>query len=1065
MESATQSVEQKRALLARLLETSSSQRPAVQRRGSVFQAPLSFAQQRLWFFEQLMPGTSVYNMMIPLRLDIAVSAHTLLDAINEIVARHEALRTTFRATDGKPAQFVAPELKIEMPRHDLRYLPHEEQQAESTRIFLAASQAPYDLTTGPLFRAHLLQYGDEDYLLMLCMHHIVSDAWSTTVLIEELDALYDAFSLGQPSPLPPLPIQYPDFAVWQREWLSGEVLDRQLSYWKKQLDGIVPIDLPCDYSRPASMTFHGKYVPIGAGAALLTRLRALSALQDCTLFMTLLAAFQVFLFRHTGQADVVVGTPVANRNHADVEKLIGFFVNSLVMRTSLDGNPTFREVLARVRETALGAYAHLDIPFEMLVENLQPERDFTRNPIFQVLFQVQTMRSNREMDTPPGGQLHNAVFDLNVNLYEQPNALVGRFEFNAALFDEPTAQRMAARFAALLEAIVEDPDRRIGELPMVPEPERCQIEQWNAAAAAEIDATPRTIHEWFERQASSTPDAPAVSAGGASITYAELNQRANDLAQRLRELGVTPGDRVAVRLPRSAKTIVAILGALKAGAAYVPLDPDYPADRLRFMLEDCGARVVVTPDGVKVLRASADPAPAETAYILYTSGSTGTPKGVCVPHRSLVYSTWARLQYYADPVERYLLLSPFSFDSSVAGIFWTLCSGGCLEIATNEEMEDIPELALRIERQNITHLLAVPSLYARLLDWFEVSALRLKTAIVAGERCPPTLVAYHFERLPDVPLYNEYGPTEATVWSTVHRCGPEDKTIVPIGRPIPGARIYIVDRLGRPVPIGVPGEMWIGGPGVAHGYWNRPDLTGERFIPDPFQEGASRLYRSGDMAKYRNDGNIVFLGRADNQVKVRGYRIELGEIESALLAHPSVAECAAFTWNLEDDTRLAVWAVAGGERVPSSELTAFLRRRLPSYMAPASITWVDALPRNANGKLDRAALAANPQRLDEEVYVAPRTPVEKTLAGLYQEVLGIPEPGIWSDFFRLGGHSLLATKLLSRVNKTFQIDLPLPSLFRASTVGELAAEVERVLVNEIAGLDEPEAESLAKEGR
>jgi amino acid adenylation domain-containing protein len=1063
VESIARHAEDKRALLARLLQTGAPQRPAVKRRVAAFEAPLSFGQQRLWFFEQLMPGASVYNMMIPLRLGFAVSAAALLDAINEVIARHEAVRTTFRAIDGRPTQFIAPELEIEMPLYDLRGLAHEEQQAETARIFATGSQAPYDLTSGPLLRAHLLQYGNEDHLLMISMHHIISDAWSATILMEELDALYSAFSQGQPSPLAPLSVQYPDFAVWQREWLSGEVLDRQLDYWKTQLDGIVSIDLPCDYPRAASAAFDGKYVPIGAGPALLMRLRALSASQDCTLFMTLLAAFQVYLFRHTGQTDVVVGTPVANRNHADVEKLIGFFINSLAMRTNLEGNPTFREVLSRVRETALGAYAHMDIPFEMLVEHLQPERDFTRNPIFQVLFQVQTMASNRELDAPPGGQLHNAVFDLNVNLYEQPAALVGRFEYSAALFDELTVQRMASRFVTLLESIVDNPDLRISDLQIIPQPEWSQLELSNPAAMG-IPSVHKTIHEWFERQACATPDAPALSAGGSSMTYTELNRRADDVAQRLRELGVTSGDRVAIRLPRSAEAIVAILGALKAGAAYVPLDPDYPADRLRFMLEDCGARVLVTPDGVRLQRASADPAPLDTAYIIYTSGSTGTPKGVCVPHSCLIYSVWARLQYYAEPVERFLLLSPLSFDSSVAGIFWTLCSGGCLDIPTREEMEDIPELAFGIERRNITHLLAVPSLYARLLDWFDVSALCLKTAIVAGEPCPPALVRYHFERLPKVALYNEYGPTEATVWSTVYRCGPEEAAIVPIGRGIPHTRIYIVDRFGHLVPFGVPGEVWIGGPGVAHGYWNRPDLTAERFIRDPFSDSESPLYRTGDLGKHRNDGNIVFLGRIDNQVKVRGYRIELGEIESALLAHPAVAECAAFTWKFEDDTRLAACATAAGERVPSDDLAAFLRRSLPAYMVPSSITWMDALPRNANGKLDRAVLAANPERFDTETFVAPRTSVEKAVSGLYQEVLGIPDPGIHSDFFRLGGHSLLATRLLSRVNKTFQIDLLLPSLFRAATIAKLATEIERVLVDEVSGPDELQAGRIAEEG-
>jgi amino acid adenylation domain-containing protein len=1045
---------ERRALLEKLLQKSDTPRSVIPKRAPAYEAPLSFAQQRLWFFEQLMPGTAVYNMLAALPLLIEVEPALLLDVINEIVARHEAVRTTFRSLDGKPSQVIASQLTLEMPVTDLRGLSAEETEAELARLSAEHGLAPFDLSAGPLLRVRLLRLGAEHNVLLLAMHHIVTDAWSVGVFYQELTDLYSAYWAGKPSPLMPLIIQYPDFAVWQRGWLRGDVLDRQLGYWKAQLDGIVPIDLPCDHPRPANMSFRGGYVPLSVGSSLLAQLRALSALHQCTLFMTMLAAFQVFLFRHTGQEDVVVGTPVANRNHADIEKLIGFFVNSLVMRINLAGNPTFREVLVAVRDIALAAYAHQDIPFEMLVEHLRPERDFTRNPIFQVLFQLQTVGgTKRDEPTIPGGQLHNAVFDLNLNLVEFLDVLHGRLEYNATLFDQSTAEQMAARFGVLLDAIVEDPDRRIADLPVLTAAEREQLlTQWNPAPLEIPEMS--TIHEWFERQAAITPRALAVVAAGSTITYAELNERADAMARKLQELGVERGDRVALRLDRSVEMIVAIIGTLKADAAYVPVDPDYPDERVRFMMEDCGARIMLTEGGASPTFNSAPRGTGDTAYIMYTSGSTGTPKGVAVPHGALVYSTWARLQYYKDPVERYLLLSPFVFDSSVAGIFWTLCSGGCLEIATRAEMADIPELAFSIERRKISHVLTVPSLWARLVDWFEVPALHLKVAIVAGEVCPRALVAYHFERMPEVPLYNEYGPTETTVWSTVYRCQESSVSAPPIGRPIPNARAYIVDHNGQPVPIGVTGELWIGGPGVAAGYWNRPELTAERFSPDPFRGGESKLYRSGDRAKYRPDGNIVFLGRMDTQVKVRGYRVELGEIEAALLAHPAIAECAVFDWKYEDDTRLAAWVVPATERVSSDELQDFLRQWLPEYMIPASISWVGELPRNSNGKLDRAALVANPQRFDAEEYVAPRTPTEQALAKLYAEVLGVPEPSIHDDFFRLGGHSLLATRLLSRVNRTFQIDLPLPVLFKASTVAELVAEVERMVVDEIAGLEE-----------
>jgi amino acid adenylation domain-containing protein len=813
---------------------------------------------------------------------------------------------------------------------------------------------------------------------------------------------------------------------------------------------VVPIDLPFDRPRPAHMTFQGGYAPIEIPGPLLARLRAIGARNDCTLFMTILAAFQVFLYRHSGQDDIVVGTPVANRNHGDIEQLIGFFINSVVMRTSLAESPTFTELLARTREAALGAYAHQDLPFEMLVERLQPERDFTRNPFFQVLFQMQTVGGAKgEQVVPPGGQLHNAVFDLNAFLLEFPDGVQGRLEYNAALFDPDTVAHMAERFGVLLEAIAENPGRRIDDLPILTGRERTQLlVEWNPPGAPVPDV--ESIHEWFEKQAAQTPQAPAVAAADEEVTYEELNRRSEVVAQSLRELGVGGGDRVALLFDPSIEMVAALLGALKTGAAYVPLDPGSPEERRRFVLEDSGSRVVLSERGAEATSASPTPGMAGTAYLIYTSGSTGLPKGVAVAHRSLVYSTWARLEYYKDPVERYLLLSPFFFDSSVAGIFWTLCSGGCLEIATRDEMADIPELAFKVDRAAITHLLATPSLYARLLDWFEVSALRLKAATVAGEACPASLTAYHFERMPQVALYNEYGPTEATVWSTVYQCRPDREGAPPIGRPIPNARAYIVDRNRQPVPVGVAGELCIGGPGVARGYWNRPELTADRFLPDPFAEGESRIYRTGDLVKFLPDGNIVFLGRMDNQVKVRGYRIELGEIEAAMLAHPAVAECAAFAWKYQDDTRLAAWVVSGASRVSSDEITEFLRRRLPEYMIPSSITWVSELPRNANGKIDRNALAADPERFDAEEYVAPRNSVEQALAAFYADILGVPEPGIHADFFHLGGHSLLATRLLSRVNRAFEIDLPLTEMFRSSTVAKLAVVVEQAVVDQLA---------------
>jgi amino acid adenylation domain-containing protein len=1080
---------EKRILLERLLkkDAANAAPPRIGRRPVESEVPLSFAQQRIWFFEQLMPGTTVYNMPLPLRLKIPVNHAALHKSINEIVRRHEALRTTFQTLDGKPLQVVSPALNLELPLIDLRGHSEEERETELARLMAEDDATPFDLTAGPLLRARLVRMDLQDYALLIGMHHIVSDSWSIGIFFQEFSALYAAFASGQPSPLPELPIQYGDFAVWQRNWLQGEVLQQQLAYWKNNLEGIAPIDLPCDRPRPSTPSFRGGNVPLTVGFELVSKLRALAAQQECTLFMVMLAAFQVLLGRYTDRDDVVVGTPVANRNHAEIEGLIGFFINSLVMRTDLSGNPSFREALARLREIALGAYANQDVPFEILVERLQPERDLTRNPLFQVLFQLQSAgKASSGAGASVALPRDNAIFELNANLWELSDSIAGTLEYNADLFDEATVSRMTGHFGVLLQAIADDPGIGIGDLPILTEPERRQLlDDWNANR--QEYPKHQTIVQLFEEQVARTPAAPAVAMDEESLTYSELNERADRLASRLRESGAGVSDRIGICLERSVDSVVAILGVLKSGAAYVPFDPEYPPDRLRFLLDDSGVRAVVTqtslldrlPDPLPEIVAmdrdeqprarerageSADTAASsdDTAYIVYTSGSTGTPKGVAVPHGCLSHSTWARLLYYREPVKRFLLLSPFSFDSSIAGIFWTLVSGGCLEIAGNEALASPLELAIDVERKHVTHLLSVPSLYTHLLDSFEFGAPELKVAIVAGEACPSTLVRLHFDALPHVALFNEYGPTEASVWATVFECRPDEAhRTPPIGRPIPNARTYIVDRNLQPVPVGVPGELWIGGEGVARGYWNRPDLTAERFIDDPFTGGGARVYRTGDRARYLPGGDIEFLGRMDEQVKVRGYRIELGEIEAALLAHPAVAECAAFVWKHVDDARLAACAVARGEPVESEELIDFLRQRLPDYMVPPSIAWVASLPRNVNGKLDRAALSANPEQPGGRVeYIAPRTPIEEVIAALYSELLGVQQIGIHDNFYRLGGHSLLATQLLSRVNKAFQLQLPLPLMFEADTVASLAEVVEQNLVDEIAGLPDSEVDRL-----
>ncbi|MFL5537847.1 MAG: amino acid adenylation domain-containing protein, partial [Longimicrobiaceae bacterium] len=889
-------------------------------------APLSFAQQRLWLIDQVQPGSAAYNMPLALRLGGALDVGALERALGEIVRRHQALRTVFAETDGRAVQVIAP-FGFRLPVEDLSPLPAGEREAAVRRSATDEAARPFDLAAGPLFRAALLRLGDDEHVLLLTLHHIVSDAWSTGVLFRELGALYGAYRDGGESPLPELAVQYADYAVWQREQLRGDALEGQLAYWKARLAGAPALlELPTDHPRPAVQSFRGASEPFALRAELLARLEALGRGEGATLFMVLLGAFQVLLARYAAADDVAVGTPIAGRTRREVEGLIGFFVNTLVLRADLSGDPGFREVLRRVRETTLGAYEHQDVPFEKLVAELRPERSLDHSPLFQVMLLWQ--------DGGEGGvalpglrvdgveeDTESTKFDLTLALRAGAGGLRGELAYATALFRPDTIRRMLRHFARLLEQVAQDADAPLSRLELLSADERRQVvEEWNAT-----DVTAPAglrIHQLFEAQAARTPDAVAVVAEEGSLTYAGLNERANRLAHHLVRLGVGPEVRVGVCLERGLDMVVALLAGLKAGGAYVPLDPGAPAERLAWMLADSAVPVLLTQErlraalppgtGARVVSVDAawdeiaresaeDPEPRGTAqglaYVIYTSGSTGRPKGVMNAHGAVVNRLgWMQAEYGLGAGDAVLQKTPFSFDVSVWEFFWPLMAGATLVMARPDGHGDPLYLQEAIERHGVTTLHFVPSMLQPFIETADAArCAALKRVICSGEALPSALVARFHERFAaPVALHNLYGPTEAAIdvshWPCERGAAAD---VVPIGRPVWNTRLYVLDASTRPAPVGVPGELYIGGVQVARGYQGRPGLTAERFVPDPFSTTpGARLYRTGDSARWRADGAVEYLGRLDHQVKLRGFRIEPGEIESLLLEQPSVAAAA-----------------------------------------------------------------------------------------------------------------------------------------------------------------------------
>jgi amino acid adenylation domain-containing protein len=1065
--SAERSALAQRLLRKRLEEraTMEVEEGTIPRRSNAGPAPLSFAQERLWFMDHLDPGNPTYNIPMALRLRGPLDPGVLAACLDEVIRRHEILRTRVGVVDGAAVQIVAPSLRLILPFVDLLGLPRQPvdtTRQEAMRLASCEARALFHLERGPLLRATLLALGAQEHILLLTLHHAIADGWSMRVLIRELALLYEAFSASRPSPLPELPIQYGDFAAWQREHLQGEVLAEQIAWWRGALASASGVlDFPTDRARPPVVTSRGSEHALVLPPEFPERLRAFNREAGATLFMTLLLAFQALLCRYSGQEDVLVGTPIANRDRIETEPLIGFFANTLVLRGDLAGGVTFRQALARIREVCLGAFAHQDLPFERLVAELKPERDLARSPLFQAMFALQNKGTGAPRSGPLAFDLFEvpagaAKFELALSLHEGDQGLAGNLEYNLDLFEPATIARLVAHFVALLEGATSDLDRRIVDLPLLSPWERQQIvTEWGAREETpETPGADECLHRLFEQAVDRAPGAVAAVHEVKALSYRQLDQRANQLARFLLSAGVLPGARVALCLERSLDMVVAILGVLKAGAAYVPLDPDYPAERIAFMLADSGVAIVVSqslldrereriaalPEG----RLQVPVSPGDWAYVIYTSGSTGKPKGVGVTHANVARLFRATDRWFGfGPDDVWTLFHSYAFDFSVWEIWGALLYGGRLVVVpymVSRSPEAFHELLVTEE---VTVLNQTPSAFRQLV-WAEEPAreLALRHVIFGGEALDLRSLAPWFERHGDEKplLVNMYGITETTVHVTVRPIRRADVKTARgsvIGRPIPDLSVHLLDRAGQPVPLGAAGEIHVGGAGVAAGYLGRPELTAARFVPDPFSaESGARLYRSGDLARYLPDGDLEYLGRIDQQVKIRGFRIELQEIEAAIAAHPSVREALVVPW----EQALAAYVVPRGDadRFDPGELREALRRALPEYMVPASFTALAAFPLTPNGKLDRRALP-RPDRPKADTMARPRSDAERAIAAIWCEVLALPEVSVTENFFDLGGHSLLVARVERLIRERLGREVPLIELFRHPTVASLAA--------------------------
>lgn len=1062
-------------LIARLGKTDNSIIPAIAKRKDEQTAPLSYSQQGLWIMSQLEPDNPVYNVAGAVQFDGLLNIQALQHSLAEVVRRHEILRSRFVTWNQQGVQQVIPFDGLQLTCLELSGFRHELAMEQFQQVADDFIRQPFRLAEQPPIRVLLFKLSERQHILLLTLHHIVSDRWSVGVLMQEIVSLYGVYGNGKPTVLPELPIQYGDYCVWLRQ--QPEKWSKHLDYWQQKLAGAPPLlVVPSDRPRPAVTRFHGNMYSFDLSAELSRAVKELGKHCNATLFMVMAAALNTLLYRYTGMKDICIGYPVAGRSQSQTASLIGFFVNTLVLRCQFEAEQTFLQLLIQIRDQALQDQAHHELSFGQLLEAMNPVRHSSHSPLFQVMLTVLNvpMPDFKMKDLLAEPLMMNsriAQFDLTLLIEERNSKLHACFEYNTDLFDVGTIARMSGHLQMLLKAVASQSGLPLHRVPLMSQAETHQM--LNVWSGQEVDYTDhRLIHQVFEARAQIRPDKSALVFAGQVISYRELDKRAKLWTERLLELGAGPECCVGVCAVRSVDLIVGLLAVLKAGAAYVPLDPNYPENRLDYMLNDAGIKLILTQSALvdrfqhramnilcldesvnSVKQQEKKPVVSRslsldnTAYIIYTSGSTGRPKGVAVSHRNLLHSTLARTNYYREPLECFLLLSSFAFDSSVAGIFWTLSQGGCLCLPQDEELTNPAALSELISQYRVTHLLALPSFYTAIINDRNLAHLNsLQAVIVAGEACSGEVASEHHRKLPKVRFYNEYGPTEATVWSSVYQGNkPADDIALPIGRAIDNVRIYILDNYYQPVPVGISGELCISGAGLAQAYINQPALTAEKFIPNPFTNSGERLYKTGDLARFRVDGDIEFLGRIDNQVKIRGYRIELGEIEERLQQHPAIKETVVL---VRDDggenKRLVAYLVAHESKfVPEPDvLKVYLKQTLPEYMIPSVYISLDELPLMPNGKRDYRALLniREAERQSGELKLASNQ-IEAALLKIWQEVLGLESIGIDTDFFEQGGHSLAVIQVKSRIQSIFNVDVPTDILFESSTIELLAADI------------------------